>query len=154
DRIGMQSVQYPDLQGVQEIKPDGKITVPGIGDVAVAGLSATEIKDRIVPLLEAQGYKNAKEDLVVAIPFRASKRIFIVAQTGRAGNLLLRGDTTVMDVLAAVPYGPYSDTTDVRIYRGDPEHPECITVNLDEIRETGLTRTNVQLQEDDIVYIP
>ena len=154
DRVGMQSIQYPDLQGVQEIKPDGKITVPMIGDIDVAGLTAAEIKDRIVPLLEEHGLKNAKDDLVVAIPFRASKRVFIVGFTGRVGNVILRGDTTILDVLAGVQHAALADTDDIRIYRGDPEHPECITVDLDEIRETGITRTNVQLKEDDIIYIP
>ncbi len=154
DRVGLQSLQYPDIVFLQEIRPDGKITVPMVGDVAVAGLTAPEIKDKLALLLVEEGLKKAPSDIIVNIPFRASKRVFITGQAGRQGVALLRGDTTVMDVLATVKPTKFADTNDIRILRGDPEHPDVITVNLDEITEEGLTRTNIQLKEDDIIYIP
>jgi polysaccharide export outer membrane protein len=151
DGIKVQSFDNSELSFNQIVGPDGKITLPLIGDVKVAGLTVSECRERLTDLL-LEYYREV--DLFVTVPFKNSKKIYIVGQVRRGGVARFEGDMTVMDLLARYPPGQSADTESIWLIRGDPRSPQRYRVNLEEIQELGVTTTNYVLREDDIIYVP
>lgn len=151
DGIKCESFDNAELKFQQIVGPDGKITLPLIGDVKVAGLTVTECRERLTDLL-LEYYREV--DLFVTVPFKNSKKIYVVGQVRRGGVARFEGDMTVMDLLARYPPSQIADTDSIWLIRGDPRNPQRYRVNLDEIQELGVTTTNYVLREDDIIYIP
>jgi len=151
DGIKCESFDNPELKFQQIVGPDGKISLPLVGEVKVAGLTVTECRERLTDIL-LEYYREV--DIFVTVPFKNSKKIYIVGQVRRGGVARFEGDMTVMDLLSRYPPSQIADTESIWLIRGDPRNPQRYQVNLDEIQELGVTTTNYVLREDDIIYIP
>ncbi len=153
DTLQVTSPGIKELSFATQIGPDGRIPVPipGVGRLKVAGLTASEIEARLTTVL-SRYFKNV--NLVVSIPTKNSKRIFLTGAVRRGGILKFEGDQTMMDVMARSSVAPFADTTAIIVWRADPLHPEGISVDLDAIMERGDTTTNILLKEDDIIFVP
>jgi protein involved in polysaccharide export with SLBB domain len=153
DALQIYSPGLEELTYQTQVGPDGRIPVPvpGVGRLKVAGLTASEIEDRLVTVL-SRYFRNAS--LVVSVPARNSKRIFLTGEVRKGGALRFEGDQTILDVMSRTAPSPFADTKRIIVWRADPLEPQGILVNLDEISNKGLTRTNILLKEDDIIFVP
>ncbi len=150
DGIVIQSLNYTELNLQQQIGPDGRITVPLIGSVHIAGLTSKEIEDLLTKLLS--DYMK-KLDLVVLVNVKASKRIFVLTpKTGR--TVALTGDQTAFDLIMSSTLPLFSDTSKIKVLRADPVAPEVFYYNHYAMVHRGDSSTNIQLRADDIVSIP
>jgi hypothetical protein len=65
-----------------------------------------------------------------------------------------RGDITLLDALLQATIDEILvDTDEILVIRGDPENPLIITCNYDDITRRGLTRDNIRIVENDIIYL-
>jgi len=151
DGISVKSFENTELSFNQVVGPDGKITLPLIGDVKVAGLTVTEARERLTDLL-LEYYREV--DLFVTVPLKNSKKIYVLGQVRRGGLVRFEGDMTVMDVLSRYPPNQFADTENICLIRGDPRNPQRYQVRFEEISRLGVTTTNYILREDDILYVP
>jgi polysaccharide export outer membrane protein len=151
DVVTITSVNYDELNLQQQVGPDGRITIPLIGDVLVAGLSPREVKNLLTELLSEY---MKKVDITVDVAIRASKAIFVTGEVPRSGILAFTGDQTAFDVMIKVGEKRFADLKRIRIIRADPYEPQVFTYNHVAMRSRGDSSTNIQLKEDDIVYVP
>lgn len=150
DAVQIQSLNYEELNLTQQIGPDGRITIPLIGDVKVAGMTPRDIESTLMGLLSKY---MKKVDLVVVVNLKASKRIYLV--TDRRGTTIpFTGDLTAWDIVLRASFSKFADLKNIRIIRADPNDAEIYRYNHEAMLERGDSTTNIQLREDDIVYIP
>lgn len=154
DSLAIESPTCPELQNQQQtVGPDGKITLPLLGEVKVADLTPREVSARLKELLAV--YYHDPE-VTVRVLDHASKKIFVFGEAGSVGALPFTGRDTVLDVLAQCRMGRYAWGARVKIIRPGPSEQERheIIVDVDRMMQTGDTRGNVLLQEGDILYVP
>jgi len=150
DVVFIQSLEYEELNLEQQVGPDGRITVPIIGSIRIAGMTARQIEETLSDFLD--DYMK-KLDLVVLVNVRASKRLFLISDR-RGRTIPFTGDVTAFDVVMQATFPQFSNQKRIRIIRADPDDPTILYFNFAAMKRHGDSTTNVQLKEDDIIYIP
>lgn len=105
-----------ELSRVVPVRPDGRITLPIVGEVVAAGRTPEEVRAEIVEKL--QGY--VQNPTVVSLIVREvnSARFYVVGEVVRPGAFPLRGETNVLQALAlAGGLGEFSARRDVTLVR-------------------------------------
>ncbi len=98
DTLTFRSFYVPEINNItQQVRPDGKVNLPLVGEIDVAGKTAKEIEEAIT--------KAAKDfyeqvDANVQITGFNSQRIFVFGQVSRPGPQAWTGRNTLLDVLA------------------------------------------------------
>ena len=79
------------------VQPDGYVTLRGVGDVYVAGLTVPEITETL-----RTAYRKILQNPAIAIVLKDFEKPYftISGQVGRPGKYELRGDTTVTEAIA------------------------------------------------------
>lgn len=121
--IGPQDVLYirvwrePDFTFTVAVRPDGKITVPLVGEVEAQQLTPGQLTSRLTELLAK--YIQAPEVTVFVTEVR-SKKYYIDGEVNRPGSYPL---VTPLSVLEALSHGAgfrdFANTKRIRILRGD-----------------------------------
>ena len=134
------------------LRSDGRVTLPLVGDVLVAGKTT----DQITALLTEAYAKYYKEPRVfVSVTGYNSKHVYVYGEVGRQGTMPYSGYETVRDVIGQVGgVTQRAATGRVKVIRGDPGDPEIYKVDLDALVLDGNTLQDVSLAENDVVYVP
>ena len=64
------------------------------------------------------------------------------------------GDLTVAEAVLMSPRSPVANIGKIRLIRADPKNPLVVTINLREIVVYGYSTYNLNIKENDIIYIP
>jgi polysaccharide biosynthesis/export protein len=154
DAIVIQDRIHPEYNGVQEtVRMDGVVTLPEVGEVYINGLSPDEITQVIQ--LKFEQYINDTSGMSVRVLGANSKRYYIAGLPPRpTRSFPFTGDLLLID---AIERGTVDeilvDTERIRVMRGDPENPLVIECNFEDIIERGLTRDNILIRENDVIYL-
>lgn len=152
DGITVEVINQPEMTTTQQVRQDGIVTLPHIGETEVAGLTTKEIKEK----LENEYTKYYKDpEVVVTVSSYESKHIFIYGEVGREGQQPYTGYQTLADAIgSAGGVSRFAATSKVKVIRGDPDNPEIYKIDLDDLLYDGDTLQNVSLAENDVVYVP
>lgn len=150
DRLTVMILPEPAVLEDVVVRPDGKITVQLVGDVAAGGRTLTEIAEDI-----ERRISKFKRGAVVTVKLASaqSSSVTVIGEVRRPGAFPLDKQIRVAEALGMMG-GPTSLANDdsVRVVRpGNPT--EVLRVDMDAIRAGDLT-TNVQLYGGDIIYVP
>jgi len=141
-----------DLATEAIVRPDGYNTFPLLGDGYVEGMTPEEISEMLDT--ELASYIKDVETTVTVIGF-LSKKIFVFGEVNRPGPQPFTGDITLVEAIAnAGSITLRSAPGSVRLVRGDLEKPKVFKINLKKITMKGRASLNLQLQENDIVFVP
>lgn len=143
---------HPDeLQGSQQVDIDGTIMLPEIGAVHVAGYTRSDIQ---AILKERYSVFYTDTDIIVDIRTKG-KQYYIYGEVGNEGPKKHNGDVTIWEaVMEADPDKNSANLGRVKLIRADPVDPLIIYVNVNDVIEHGDSTFNVQVQENDIIYVP
>lgn len=142
----------PDLSREVMVRPDGKISLPLIGDVKAVGRSTSELRDDIT-----QKLKSYKENPTVAIVVKAVNSYYFYVQgaVGKIGKLPLLSRTTLIQAITlAGGMAPDAVRSRITIFRlgMDGEAPQKLVVSYDDIILRGAD--NVELKPGDTIVVP
>ncbi|MDT3778201.1 polysaccharide biosynthesis/export family protein [Nitrospira sp. MA-1] len=142
----------PDLSREVMVRPDGKISLPLIGDVKAVGRSTSELRDDIT-----QKLKSYKENPTVAIVVKAVNSYYFYVQgaVGKIGKLPLLSRTTLIQAITlAGGMAPDAVRSRITIFRlgMDNEAPQKLVVSYDDIILRGAD--NVELKPGDTIVVP
>jgi polysaccharide export outer membrane protein len=141
----------PELTQTVRVAEDGSITMPLLGKVAVAGLSAQELEQRLASILDKQYTKDAR----VTVFIREYQKISILGAVGRPGQYELVGPTTLLQAIAQAGGLTAQVTSELFVYRVGPDgKQERIAVKLADMTRAGDQEFNISLQPKDIVVVP
>ena len=116
DTISIRSIHVPEINGVaQQIRPDGKVNLPLLGEVYVAGNTPREIED-ILTARASQYYE--KVDATITVAGYNSQKLYVFGQVSRPGPQAWTGTNTLLDVLAIAQPTTLAWPQKIRIVRG------------------------------------
>lgn len=143
----------PELAVTTPVRPDGRISVPLLGDVQASGLTPLALRqtltDRFAEFVTAPGVS-------VVIKEINSRKVFVTGEVKSPGAFDLQPRTKLMQVLAMAggltPYakGKIVVLRDSRDGRGDRRYE----INLDQIISGKKSSDNLVLQPGDTLVVP
>lgn len=152
DAVRVDLVTEAAVYGPQQIRSDGCITLPMIGDTQVAGMTTAQIQEKLEGLYSAF-YKDPS--VLVTVTDYRSKHIYVYGEVRLVGQQPYTGWQTLADAIgSAGGVTNLAATSRVKVIRGDPDSPEIFKANLDKLIYAGDTRQDVSLAENDVVYVP
>ena len=130
------------------VRPDGKITIPLVGDVQAAGLTPERLGEQLKQALS--DYINAP-DVTVTITQVNSKKFFITGQVGHPGEFPLVVPTRIFDALSnAGGFRDFANKKKIVIIRG----AERIRFNYLDILKGKNPEQNIFLENGDTIVVP
>ena len=161
-RIGVDDVirvsvwQNPDLDVTVPVRPDGKISVPLVGDVTAGGHTPEEVSTDIKSRLEA--FVRNPQVTVIVDELRSHEYLARVRVTGAVRTPIsvpYRQGMTVLDaVLAAGGTNEFAAADRTELYRKDGDSTRAYPVRLDRILQKGDLQTNYPVQPGDVITVP
>ena len=142
----------PDLSRQVSVRPDGRISLPLIGDVDAVGKTTGELKNAITEKL-----KEYKENPTVAIVVQQVNSYFVYVNgaVGQQGRFPLLTKTSLIQQLTlAGGLAPDAVRSRIVVFRMSSEgaEPERMIVNYDDIILRGAA--NFDLQPGDTIVVP
>ncbi len=147
----------PDLSRQVVIRPDGKISLPLIGDVPADGLTADQLASDI-----AERFKEYKENPSVSVNVVSvnSYYIFVVGEVNSPGKLQLKSYTTLLQAISlAGGFTQFASRNDIRIVRNlissDGKIKELrIPIRYDDLIDDDGGVYNITLKSGDTIVVP
>lgn len=152
DKLRIEVYKDAQLSQSVQIRPDGKITMPLIGDVMAMGVTPLDLRDRLTASLRE--YVNNPVVTVIVVE-GTQPTAYVVGEVNHPGPVALQGNMTVLQALAvAGGLKDFADSKNIRILRkGGVTGPQTITFNYkDAIKGTGAAL--MYLQAGDTVVVP
>jgi polysaccharide export outer membrane protein len=160
DEVVVYCMKVPEIhEQRQKIRPDGKISFEGVGELEAAGKSpeqlAIDLRVKVLDRYKADLVGEKAIDLRVAA-FQ-SKVYYVLGQVYEPGPRIYTGRDTVLTALALAQPNPMAWVERIQIIR--PSYDENVEakvfeLNFDRMIAHGDTRMNVMLQEGDVIYVP
>ena len=164
------------ISGERLVRPDGTISLDFYGKVYVAGLTTTEIKEKVILHLrkyltdevlglieldennKTKTLAPAESDRVwVDVTAYNSKVYYVEGDVAAPGRLPITGNETVLDALNyAGGLAPTASVPNIRLVRPAPPGACCaqlLPVNYEAIVHAGDTTTNYQLMPGDRIVV-
>jgi polysaccharide export outer membrane protein len=148
DLIAISVLDNKDLDTVVSVTPGGKITIPLIGDIQAAGLTVSELTNRLTQELAK---KVKSPQLTVSLREVNSYRIYFLGRVFRPGILTSKSEVTLLQALSMA--GGVQDGADLSqayVARGT----ERVPVDFVKLLRNGDLSQNIALDPDDTVVVP
>ena len=156
DVISINVWKNPELSVSVPVRPDGKISMPLIGDISAAGFTPEEVSQKIQKKL-ANYVRNPNVTLMIT-GLRSHEYLTRVRITGAVNNqssLSYRPGMTVLDaVLAAGSINDFAAPNSSKLYRKVNGKVIVIDINLGDILNEGRIQHNIELLPGDIITVP
>lgn len=137
----------PDISTTVTVRPDGMITLPGIGDVSVVGKTPSAVAEELNEMLL---YLVRKPMTTVTVEGITNNKIYVTGAGVDSRVLSLSGPTMLFKVLAGIGSLEHADLRRATVVRDNQEiysdfHPLYIDGDLSR---------NLELRAEDVIFIP
>jgi len=138
-----------DLNQSQKIRADGKVSLPLVGEVTVAGKKLLDFQNELTALYKPQ-LRNS--DVVVTLE-TGTATVYVSGYVNKAGKITFDRPTTVfqaiMEAGGVSEYGSLSNIHLVRIINGK-QHTQVLNIRD---AMSGRTTTVNYVKDGDVVYV-
>lgn len=138
------------------VRPDGKVSMPLLGDVLAAEKTAEALADEIETRLEDY-VRNPQVTVIVTNPSSSDfqQRVRVTGAVQNPQSIPFRKGMTVLDlVLLAGGPNEFASGNRAKLYRRVAGEVKVYSVHLDAILEDGNLDTNYTLLPSDIITVP
>ena len=143
----------PELSAEEVIvRPDGKISLPLVGDILASGLTTKQLQERITEEL-----KNfvATPTVSVVIARIASLTVSVQGQVAKPGVYYLGSPMTVLELLArAGGLSEYADKKNIAIIRKVEGQTKYFKFNYKDVSKGKKLQQNIVLENGDSIIVP
>lgn len=148
DQLAIRVWREPEVSGSVIVRPDGKISLPLIGEVQAGGKTPEELRKVITEKLSE--FLTQPEVLVQVTAVR-SKKYYITGQVLRTGAFPLVVPTTVLEALSmAGGFRDWAHKKKIVILRGNKR----LKFNYNEVIKGKNLEQNIYLQDGDHIIVP
>jgi polysaccharide biosynthesis/export protein len=140
-----------DLSQTVTVGPDGFVSLPLLGDVHVAGMTANQLAHSLASRLNA--YVVSAEVTVSVVEIR-SRQVYVMGQVAKPGEYSLVAPITVLQLIAqAGGLSTFAKRKEIFVLRGAKGNVQTLKFNyVNAIR--GDVHQNIDLQPGDTVVVP
>ncbi len=141
-----------DMSSDVAVRPDGKITLPLLNDVQAAGLTPTQLRDRLTE--EARRYVEDPNVTVVVRQIN-SRRVFVTGEVAKPGPYALGTSTTVLQMIAtAGGLREYADAKHISVMRTENGRAVVYPFNYRDVERHKNLKQNLELKPGDTIVVP
>jgi polysaccharide biosynthesis/export protein len=134
------------------VRPDGRISIPLLNDVAVTGLTPEQVRDKLT--IEAARFVQ-DPNVTIIVKQINSRHVFITGEVAKPGPYPLTGPTTVLQLISvAGGFLEYADSKNVLIMRNEAGRATSYRFNYKEVIERRNLAQNIELKPGDTVIVP
>ena len=147
-------ISFPDnanLDSAQQIRRDGKIVMPLIGEVQAAGMTPDALRESLLKLYSTQISSKEINVFVQASTFP----VFVTGAVIRPGKILSDHPITAIETVMEAGGFDYTiaDMKDVRIIRNEDGKLKNYHINLKKVLD-GTDDKPFYMKPGDIIYVP
>jgi polysaccharide export outer membrane protein len=148
DILDIQVWGNKDLNQVVFVRPDGRTSLPLVGEIGVSGKTVQQLQDHLTNVYE----KTVKGAVVTVIVKEIRSRpVYFVGGFGRPGVMQLTRDLTLLQAISIVGgVLPNSDAEKGFVLRGDRRIP----IDFNRLVQRGDLSQNPKLEPGDSVVVP
>jgi polysaccharide export outer membrane protein len=153
DVLAINVWKEPDLSRSVPVRPDGKATLPLIGDIVASGNTPKQLQANIERDL---GKYISKPVVTVIVQEAKSHKFNIVGEVQKPGTYLLSGPMTVLDGIAqAGGFREWAKMKNIYVLRTGPNGArEKLSFNYKRVIKGDNAGQNVQLRTGDTIVVP
>jgi polysaccharide biosynthesis/export protein len=131
DKLRIEVYKDQQLSQSVQVRPDGKITLPLIGDMEATGRTPIELRDTVAKSLK--DYVNNPTVTVIVVEAIASQ-VYVMGEVTHPGTMQLHGPTTILQALAmAGGFKEFANTKDVKVLRPNGSGMETLRFNYKDV---------------------
>lgn len=145
-----------ELSSEVPVRPDGKVSLPLVGDTQAAGRTTSELAEALTESLN-EYIRNPQVTVIVTNPSSSDfqRRVRITGAVQNPQSMPYREGMTVLDlVLMAGGPNEFASSNRARLYRNVDGKVEVFPIRLRDLIEKGQIETNYPLEPSDIVTVP
>jgi polysaccharide export outer membrane protein len=138
----------PKLSGFYDVRPDGIISMPLIGELKADGLTIAEFARLVKEKLSTQ----INDPDVNIQPSRInSQKVYVLGEVNRQGEMPLTGNMTVLDAISnSGGFKDFSNPKKITIMRGTKQ----FKFNYKDVSKGRHMEQNIPLQSGDHIFVP
>jgi polysaccharide export outer membrane protein len=115
DKLRVEVYHEPQLSQSLQVRPDGKITLPLVGDIVATGQTSMELRDALANSLK-EYVTNPVVTVIVTDALAA--QVYVIGEVGKPGAQVMQGPMTVLQALAqAGGLKEFANKGDIRVLR-------------------------------------
>ncbi len=154
DSIDVDVWRVPDLGRSVVVRPDGRISMPLVGDLEVEGMTLVELRN-ILTKKFTEYVLNPQVSL--SIRQFGGRKFIILGEVGSPGVYRFQQEISLIEGIAlAGGFKDYSRRGKIMIIRGDiHKEPQVkiISANMENVLRRGMISENIDLMPNDIIYV-
>jgi polysaccharide export outer membrane protein len=152
DILEIQVWKEPDFSRQALVRPDGKITLPLIGDIHVSSMTTMALKELLTEQLK--DFIESPEVTVILVESH-SKNFYIIGKINRPGTYPLMKDMTVLQAISvAGGLGEWADADSIRIIRKSGGKEKILHFDYKKVISGKKLEQNIVLQPNDTIVVP
>ena len=141
-----------DLSGGVVVRPDGKITVPLVGEVKVVGMTPIQLQSLLAEKLKPF---VTLPQVTVAVSEIRSRKVYLIGHAAREGPFMINSSTTVLQIIAqAGGLKDFAKRKKIYILRQHGADHDRFAFNYDEVIKGQHVEQNILLQPGDMIVVP
>ncbi len=150
DKLRIEVYRDQQLSQSLQVRPDGKVTLPLVGDLQASGLTPIELRDRIAASLKEYVTNPV---VTVIVTETVAPTVFVMGEVNNPGSIAMQGPLSVMQALAmAGGFKDFANTKNIRIVRHAHGGTQTLPFNYkDALKGDG---EMVMLAPGDTVIVP
>jgi polysaccharide biosynthesis/export protein len=134
------------------VRPDGRISLPVLGEIRAAGLTPEELRARIT---EAAGKYLEEPDATVGVKEIRSRNVFITGNVAKPAAYPLTGEMTVLQLIAvAGGLQEYADSKNIVIIQTEGGRQQYRKFNYKDVIRQKHAAQNIVLKPGDTIVVP
>jgi polysaccharide export outer membrane protein len=149
DKLRIEVYKDTQLSQSVQIRPDGKITLPLVGDIDATDRTPLELRDQITKSLREY---MTNPVVTVIVQEAVSSVVFITGEVAKSGPVQIHGPLNIVQALAmAGGFSEWANKKDIRILRQGPAGLQTLHFNYQDAID-GETRP-IYLKAGDTVVV-
>lgn len=146
--------QQPELSRTVTVRPDGFITYPLLGDMAVASLTPLQLRDLVAERLTEYVVIMLSE-VTVSVDAINSYTVSVMGEVNSPGRFSFQNQVTVIDVLAeAGGFTAFASNSNIVILRKENGVTQRIPFNYRRVERGRGTAEDMTVFPGDIIMVP
>ena len=152
DKLRIEVYKDTQLSQSLQVRPDGKITLPLVGDIAAAGRTSVELRDAIAGALEEY---IAKPVVTVIVTEATPQVVYVTGEVNKPGALpLANGQMSIIQAIAmAGGFTDFANKKDVRVLRKGSAGMQTLRFNYKDALDDENRREPLALLPGDTVIV-
>lgn len=142
----------PDLQGPVLIRPDGRFTIPLVGEIDARGKTIADLQKLVTERLTKY---IADPVVTISVQEVRGNKVYVIGQVTKPGEFIVNPQVDVMQALSmAGGVTPFASLGDIKVLRRSGSSQQSLRFDYTEVVKGRKLEQNIVLQAGDVVVVP